>query len=131
MKTARLWLLVFLSLLLPIRGAVAAAMLCPASVGGAQSTASAHLAKMGHHMQAAGGEDHAMHHHGAQERAGHDGSAAEKCNLCSDCCSLTPLLSSPLSLAAPQDFSTISFPDLFAPAPSFVSDGQERPPRST
>jgi len=25
----------------------------------------------------------------------------------------------------------VSFPDLFAPLPTFLSDGQERPPRST
>jgi hypothetical protein len=44
---------------------------------------------------------------------------------------VTPMLSSLPSLPAPQDDATESFPDISAPAPSFVSDGQERPPRST
>jgi len=50
--------------------------------------------------------------------------------LCCDFCSVTPLSSEPPSVPMPLNLSGVSFPDLFAPAPSFLSDGQERPPRS-
>jgi hypothetical protein len=86
-----------------------------------------------------GAADHAEHGHADHQHAGyasdapgtgghHDGFG--KCNLCCDFCSMTPLLSTLPSVPAPPDLSSVSFADLLAPAPSFLSDGQERPPRS-
>jgi len=81
------------------------------------------------------GHDHNDHQHAESDafdapRAGghHDGFG--KCNLCCDFCSMTPLLGSLPSVPTPLNLSSVSFPDPFAPAPSFFSDGQERPPRS-
>jgi hypothetical protein len=127
-KTARIWLLVLLAVLLPIRGAVAAAMLCPASA--AAGHAERHL-----HQHTTQTPDHAhmQHAHGSGEH--HDGGKpagpSDKCGLCCDFCSVTPLVGSLPGVPAPQALASISFPDLRAAAPSFVSDGQERPPRSS
>ena len=143
MKTLRICLLVLLAVLLPVRGAVAAAMLCsPTSMSGhSQAQALSHVpsAEHAHHhesMMAAADEapahDHASHHADEGAAGGHhnDGSM-EKCNLCCAFCTLAPMVSSLPSLPSPIDLSVISFPDLSAPAASFLSDGQERPPRST
>ena len=129
MKVLRLWLLVVLAVLLPIRGAMAAAMLCP-PVGAAMPAelrASGHEAHHGHEQ--AGGQ--AMHHHEAA--AHHDESPApdhDQCNLCSAFCSLTPLPSAMPGVPPPLEVSAASVPDFAAPAPSFVCGGQERPPLS-
>lgn len=125
MKTLRLCLLVLLAVLLPVRGAIAAAMLCPPTVAGVahsgQMPAADHPAAQADDADA-GEAGHAGHHPGA-----HEGGS---CNLCCDFCSMTPLPSEPPTVATPTQLSTVAFPDLFAPAPSFLSDGQERPPRS-
>jgi len=124
MKSVRICLLVLLALLLPVRGAVAAAMLCPIAGSGVQTemqTSSEHAAH------------EAMHEHkdAHEHTADHDhGKTADRCNLCSAFCSLTPLTGSVPTVATPLDLSTTTFPDFSAPPPSFLSDGQERPPRS-
>jgi hypothetical protein len=128
-KVLRLWLLVVLAVLLPIRGAMAAAMLCPPAGTSvpAELRASEHEAHHGHEQ--AGG--HPMHHQEAA--AHHDASPApdhDQCNLCSAFCSLTPLPSAMPGVPPPLEVSAASFPDFAAPAPSFVCGGQERPPRS-
>lgn len=115
-------------MLLPVRGAVAAAMLCPTAGEGTGVEWTAKTEATHHHMSAA---DHAHHEH-SEHSDGHHSDSSAKCNLCcGDFCSMTLLLSSLPSVVAPQDLSSISFPDFSAPAPSFLSDGQERPPRST
>ena len=130
-KTARIWLLLLLALLLPIRGAMASAMLCQPMGGGTQSEM-----RLMKHLDAVDEASHDAHHHHAQphqEAHGHEhggASAEEKCNLCSAFCSAAPLLSSMPSVLQPQATAAVSFPDIAAPAPSFLSDGQERPPRS-
>jgi hypothetical protein len=143
LKTLRICLLVLLAVLLPVRGAVAAAMLCsPASMSGhsqAQAQGQMPSAEHAHHhesMMAAADEgpahDHAGHHHDEGAAGGHhNGGSMEKCNLCCAFCTLAPMVSSLPSLPSPIDLSVISFPDLSAPSASFLSDGQERPPRST
>jgi hypothetical protein len=122
-KVLRLWLIVVLAALLPVRGAMAAAMLCPPVGSG-----------MASQWQAPGqaAEEHAHHHHdeGAAHHDEATGSGHEQCNLCSAFCSITPLLSAMPGVPPPLEVATTSFPDFAAPAPSFVSDGQERPPRS-
>ena len=138
MKIIRIWLLVLLAVLLPVRGVIAAAMLCPPAKGGGQLAAAAHLPGTSHHnmMDAAGHEEHAHahHQHAAHDpgtpSSGHHADGFGKCNLCCEFCSATPLLSTPPIIPASLNFSSISFPDLAAPHPSFLSEGQERPPRS-
>jgi hypothetical protein len=143
LKTLRICLLVLLAVLLPVRGAVAAAMLCsPASMSGHNQTQAQNQmpsAEHAHHhesMMASADEapahDHASAHHGEGAAGGHhNGGSMEKCNLCCAFCTLAPMVSSLPSLPSPIDLSVISFPDISAPAASFLSDGQERPPRST
>jgi hypothetical protein len=94
---------------------------------------------MDHHAMV--GVEHASHEHGEHQveqteksadaptsGGHHDGSG--KCNLCCDFCSMTPLLATLPSVPTPPNLSSVLFPDLSALAPSFLSDGQERPPRS-
>ena len=117
MKSIRIWLLLLLAVLLPIRGAVAAAMLCPIAGSGAPPQAQMHE------------HEHASSH---VHTAEHDhAKAADRCNLCSAFCSLTPLVGSAPTVAAPLELAAAAFPDFSAPPPSFLSDGQERPPRSS
>jgi hypothetical protein len=122
--------LLLLALLLPLRGAVAAAMLCP--VGSPASQPNVHAAQqLGHpgdEHRHAQGSGHVHADSGPQDA--HDHGGADKCHLCSAFCSLTPLMSSAPRLPEPAVLAGVSFPDLSAPAPSFVSDGQERPPRT-
>ena len=137
MRTIRIWLLVLLAVLLPVRGAVAAAMLCPPTGVDGQGAVVVATTVVDHHVMDVA--DHAGHEHGDHQHAEHDSDAAGssghhdgfgKCNLCCDFCSMTPLLSTLPSVPTPPDLSSVSFADLLAPAPSFLSDGQERPPRS-
>lgn len=152
-KSLRPWLLLLLAVLLPVRGAMAAAMLCPPA--GTGSPAEVVVA----------GHDHAAHGHAAHDHAGHDpagharaghahaapadigptdvsgsepGSTApsaapalqDDCDLCSALCSVPTLLGSPPAFAAPHTLRAATLPDPGAPAPSFLSSGPERPPRS-
>jgi hypothetical protein len=122
-KTVRIWLLLVMAVLLPIRGAVAAAMLCPMAGPGTQAEVQAMLAmheEMGH----------AMAHDGHHQGDGRDPGSPDKCNLCAASCCLTPLAASVPTIAAPLDLTAAALPDHSAPPPSFVSSGPERPPRS-
>lgn len=62
--------------------------------------------------------------------AGHDHTGSDKCNLCSSYCSLTLLVSHAPTAPEPLALSAVKFADYTAPPPSFVSGGQERPPRT-
>jgi hypothetical protein len=138
-KAFRIWLLLLLAVLLPVRGAVAAAMLCPMAGSGLQSEAGllavAHPAMdhaMPHDPAHAQHEDEHEHaaagHHDHDHGQGH--AASDECNMCSAYCSLTLLVSEAQGFPAPLDAPAVRFPDLSSPAPTFLSDGQERPPRS-
>ena len=117
-------------LLLPIRGAMAAAMLC-LSQDGPENV-------MVQHLGESGGHDHAHHGHGAQDHA-EDAHAeqdddvaqgsADDCNCCASSCSLTPLASTTPDLRHPWTQAALN-PAPSIPAPSFVSDGEDRPPRT-
>lgn len=136
MKTLRIWLLIFLAVLLPIRGAVAAAVMCPPVASPIGTVAPATPA----HDHASMSGASAAHHH-AQPHAAPDSpvtghhadavDAVEKCGLCCEMCSVTPLLGAVHAVPSPPMFSAAPFPDLGAAAPSFISDGQERPPRGS
>lgn len=132
MTARRLWLILLLAVLLPVRGALAAGMLCPSAPFGelgAQAVEHAHVhAEAGapghqHHDASADGHSHA-------DGAAHDHAGADsKCNLCSALCCVAGLVSAGVTIAEPQRAVTV-FADLRAPPPSFVSGGQERPPRT-
>ncbi|MDE2607925.1 MAG: hypothetical protein KGL68_18610 [Burkholderiales bacterium] len=132
MKIARVLLLVLLSALLPIRGAMAAALPCAGAAGATSGMHQMHEMQAshgGHHDEAGadahmvGKMSHGQHHH--------EGAAGQgTCNLCSACCSVPPLASAVPGVPLPHAVASVAFPDLTFPAPSFLSEGQERPPRS-
>jgi hypothetical protein len=129
-----MWLLI--AALIPLRGAMAAAMLCPTAGAGLQSEVRIGGQPMGHHAMtdaAAAAQGHAQHDHAHHDHADgahdHGGGGHDKCNLCSAFCSVTPMVGAAPTLPAP-DLANASFPALAAPAASFLSSGQERPPRS-
>ncbi len=148
MKILRFWLLMLLAVLLPIRGAVSAAMMCPPAGVGTQSEVRGMNHPMGHSSvhhgepAMAGHHDHAAHDHGSHgnpatvDAAGADDQgtgptgSVDKCNVCSAFCSVTPLVSSALTVLEPLASAPTVFPALSAPVPAFLSDGQDRPPRS-
>jgi hypothetical protein len=126
-KTFRLWLLVLVAVLLPLRGAIAAGLPC---AGGSPAPQPQGVAMAQHHHHATGGAHHlhaaaaaGLHDHGA---AGH----ADKCNLCAACCSGGALPTDIALRVAAAETGTEAFPEPASPAPSFVAEGQERPPRS-
>ena len=129
MKLFRTWLLLLLVILLPVRGAMAAAMLCLP-----QSDTRSERVVVDHHggSSAAAGPDHAQHSHDASATQQKDEGGpvdSHDCNLCASFCSLTLLISDPPDwghLPAQADLN----PALSASVPSFVSDGEERPPRT-
>lgn len=128
MRTARLCLLLFLALLLPLRGAVASAMLCGAGLPPAAAHAHHHVRQASVAAAAGHGAEHHAHHAAAH---GHDmPPAADTCNLCAASCGLTPLPSAPPAVAEPPARAAAPFPEVDAPPASFLSGGQERPPRS-
>lgn len=131
-KKLRVWLVVLLAIVLPIRGAVASSMLCEAP-GALTSTAS-------HSHQPA--QDHTSAHDDVQPvlDIAHDDTLAshgeslggeDACNLCVVYCgSGAVLVSQVLTAPAPLDLVSPLIPVLAAAAPSFVPDGLERPPRT-
>ncbi|MFG6429875.1 hypothetical protein [Roseateles sp. LYH14W] len=129
MKVLRICLLVLLAVLLPVRGALAAAMVCapagsamasPVAAQGDQGAMPCHMDLDGQPAASAVGEGDAPPHPDKTDR----------CNLCSASCSATPLLRDVPGIAEPGGLASASYPDVPAAAPSFLSDGQERPPRS-
>lgn len=150
MKTFRIWFVILLALLLPLRGALAAGMPC-ASAGNHHGT---QAGKTGVHPHAHAHGDvqhpahaesgHAGHDHHHDETAssqveGHGSdpgattglaAGADSCSLCAGCCSASAIVSSFLRLPPPQAFNPVPLPSFAAAAPSFIPDGLERPPRS-
>lgn len=156
MKLWRCLLLMLLAVMIPARGAVAAAMMCPQHDGaltdaqhqqsgelGAHDTHYAHRT----HAQEPGsptGEAsmHTHQHEGDPARVtqhgndhehndNHAGSTSGGCQLCASVCSMTPMLGSLPTWQPPAATPSADFPPLRVPAPSFQSDGPERPPRRT
>ena len=129
MKILRIWLLLILAVLIPVRGAVAAAMPC------AEEGIHRHVGQVAMHQpehrvaHARDDADDHMHdtavpvHH-------HDHDGADKCNLCASCCSATPVFTTFAPTIAQLEEPAATFPLVQALAPTFVSGGQERPPRS-
>jgi hypothetical protein len=130
----RIIILVLLSILLPIRGAMAATMLCPD--GEETSTATMVVGMEDHGMQT----DHQMHadhstahHHASDEASDVDTSSADHpptCHLCASGCCMASIVGTVPSLGEPNLTALFVFPALTARVPAFQSDGQERPPRT-
>lgn len=130
MKPLRTVVLLLLVLLLPLRGAVAATMLCGTAGHTPEAVAAVHMHggqadPPGHHAHADPGE----HGHAGASHEG-KGGPADSCHLCASGCHATPLATAPPEVAAPLLSATVVFPAVSAAAPAFQSDGQERPPRS-
>ncbi len=127
-KKLRIWLLVLLAILLPIRGAVAVGMLCEEP--GALPPTTSHSHQPAH--------DPASVHNDVQQALGSThGDAfvspgcADACNLCVVYCgSVTAMANLVLTVPAPLDWTVAPIPFFAAAVPSFVPDGLERPPRT-
>ena len=116
MKTLRLFVLVLLAMLLPLRGVSAAALLCeqlPAS-----HTEMVAVDTHEHDTASMPGHDYASH------------SGFDKGRHCLSSCSAAPLMGAVPAVLTPTLAGTTVFPHFAAPAPTFQSDGQDRPPRS-
>ena len=131
MKILRLWLIVLLATVLPLRDAVAAAMLCPYDDG------PRHSEVMGHHHQPSSaseadvGMPNGMEHEHAASGSHHheeSGSVTDKCNLCA--ASATAIAGGPPLLASPQEVGKTSYPAFASSFEDFLPDGQDRPPRT-
>ncbi len=142
MKHLRVLLLVLLTVLLPVRGAVAAAMLC--SGGGVMAGAAnaapvamvvghcdeARLAAFDVAAHDAGSPDSSSAHTEAADDA--DSSPhAGACPFCAGGCNLTPLAFAPPAVEADAPASTAHFPELTTPVAARYPDSQERPPRTS
>ena len=135
MKAVRIGFLLLLAVLLPIRAGVAATMLCAVGNAGVQTELRLSQPPMGHEtMDHATAHDHAASHDHAgvshHDDGEHGQAASDKCNMCSAYCSLTPLAGTVPTLVEPLGLAAVERSDHTAPAPSFVSGGQERPPRT-
>jgi hypothetical protein len=136
-KYIRAFILVLLTVLLPIRGAVAAAMLCPggtAKAGAEVNAAHGAHGVQGEHGAAAEHEaihDHSGHSHGD---ASNDASSVGHETACQFCagggCCVTPLAFAPPSVGLPGLVASTTFPLFTARVTAFYPDGQDRPPRT-
>ena len=130
-RNLRISLLLLLALLLPVRGAMAAAMPCLQ-----QGSAHQEVALTGHH---GGGTAPALHDHGQHTDADtgspqqHENDVlsvgSDNCNACAGSCSQTPVALADLNLLQWQARAVLNpAPPVFAP--SVVADGEERPHRT-
>lgn len=140
MTTLRLIVLMLMAVLLPLRGALAAAQPC---LGVGSGLAAVVQAAPGDHDGMQHGVHHAEQHHAdhrADHPAGHhpaqDGATAADADTghhgsgcqASACC-LMPLAAAPPATAALPRDNPLRFPALVTPEPAFQSGGQDRPPR--
>ena len=126
MKSFRVWLLVLLAFALPMRGAMAAAMLCANESGGVHAS----VVSGKSHDHADPGSESAHHAHAAHDHASaHAHDAGDKCGACASCCSASAPIA--VTFALPQaPPATAGFPSYRALAAEFVYGGPARPPRS-
>jgi hypothetical protein len=132
-RTFRIGLLLLLAVLLPLRGALAAALPCPNAAHGAAMVAGPHEHHRHGAVADAGGHLHADADVGAHAAGAHahhhDGT--EQCHACASCCTAPPMVATFTPRIAPLELPSVPFPAVTASAPTFVSEGPERPPRST
>lgn len=134
MKHLRIFILVLLAVLLPIRGAVAATMLCPEGDGSVTMEVAVQHAHHGmhseHEMHSSGSASH--HHAGEANGDGHSSSGEHPatCQFCASGGCMPSMLGSFPSLGLPSLTSSTVFPTLTTRVPAFQSGGQDRPPRT-
>ena len=140
MKIVRLWLLLLLVVLLPLRGAMARAVLCEPGDGDEylhvegrlhrHSPTAAHVHADGevdhHHVN--DGQAEPVHSLDEQESAG-ESDKVDRCSLCAAYCCTTPLAFTIPPVPLPSQLGLVFFAQLKAPPPIFLSEGQERPPK--
>lgn len=129
-KLLRIAFLIVLAALLPVRGALATALLHPPAGhgphgelrlvdhGGSAAHTHAHAHAMDAVAHAGGGMPH-----------GQGDGCPDESRQCTSSCAASPMVSA-AALAEPRDLADAAFPEPALRAPSFLSDGQERPPRS-
>ena len=131
MKNSRILLILLMALILPVKGAMAAAgMFCHSG------STSSHDARTSEHHAVDHGQSH-HHHHGdgnepSEPRTG-DGMPSPtlaSCTVCSAVCSSPPLPAAPIVLLSPPSTAGESFPPVAVPRTSAVIGGLERPPRT-
>lgn len=136
MKSFRVFVLILLAVLLPIRGAVAAAMLCP---GGMEKSSAVMTAGEADHHTHASHDHHGMDSHGATEHHHAQGDAADEsspdghpgaCQFCAGGCCVTPLAFAPPAVQTPLVTCTAVFPAITERVSAHYPDGQDRPPRT-
>lgn len=110
MKRFRVWLLVLLCVVLPLRGALATTLVCPTMASGVLSLS---LPAPAPHCQDGPGEP-----------------TPTPCAHCVTACTATPMPTVALEVPAPADLSGATFPAPSLPDANFVGEGLERPPRS-
>jgi hypothetical protein len=139
-RQVRIIILVLLAVLLPVRGAVAATMLCSGSAtpitAGPATAHDHHGMQADHDMHANhGGAEHAASEHHHPEPAGPDddsshGGHANTCNSCANGCCMASVVGTVPTLARPIVTGSVTFPALASPLAAFHSGGQDRPPRT-
>ncbi len=138
MKHLRILVLVLLSILLPVQGAMAAAMLCPGGAGtgtpAAVARPNASALHAGHQMPderpAAG---HVAHHHASGDAPDAPPATVEHpstCPFCASGCCMASMIGAVPSADQPVRAAAADFPALAPRVAAFLSDGQERPPRT-
>jgi uncharacterized protein involved in copper resistance len=123
-KTLRLFVLVLLAMLLSLRGVSAAALLCEQQPVSHTQVVEVEVDAHEHDTASMPGHDHANHDHD------HGHSDFDKGRHCVSSCSALPLMAVAPTVLTPTLAGTTVFPRFAAPAPTFQSGGQDRPPRS-
>lgn len=129
MRTFRLWLVLLLIALIPARGALAAGLPC----GPGGEPASRHAFPAGaeatSHEAASAAASQASPEDGAADCCDGPSTGSDGCALCMAVCAATPLPSASATVPDRLPLAAVRFPTLTLPALSFLSEGQERPPR--
>jgi hypothetical protein len=130
LKNLRFWLVVLIAVLLPLRAAVGAVVLCPVGSGAEVMLAHAHDTGGVHEHAAAPQDGHHTHHDphdGHHQHTDADG----KHKLCVAFCSVVPMVSDAPTVPVLSAPGAVRFPACANALRSFVPDGEKRPPRST
>lgn len=124
--TCRICLVALLAVLLPIRGAMAAATVCPlGGMAGEHRMAAASAMTAAHHEC-----DACPHDDGRTQNHGHHTAGDAACPLCAAFCSASAMPASLPVMPAPPLCGARACDAPDAASPSFIPDGPERPPRS-
>jgi hypothetical protein len=125
-KSLRVWLLVLLAFALPMKGAMAVAVLCAGESGHVHASVAAGNSHDHANPDSGSAHDsHAKHDHASGQA--HD--VGDKCSACASCCSASAPIAAAFVLPQASP-ATAEFPSHRTPTAEFLSDGQERPPRS-